>query len=76
MVRWQPLPTDMADEVRDLKTALRRAINDRGMRNLQELAQLTGIPDSTLSDAVGRRAHVPTGGNFKKILTACGSPPC
>jgi tetratricopeptide (TPR) repeat protein len=75
MVRWQPLPTDMAEEVRDLKTALRRAINGGGIRNLQQLARATGIPDSTLSDAVGRRAHVPTEGNFKKILSASGSPP-
>jgi hypothetical protein len=74
MVRWHPLPPGLPETVADLKRALRRAIDGAGYTNLGLLAQSSGVPATTISDAASRATVVPSKTVLVKILRVCKNP--
>jgi phage terminase large subunit-like protein len=74
MVRWHPMPPDLPEAVADFKRALRKAIDGAGYLNLGLLAQTSGVPASTISDAASRATVIPSKTVLVKILRACKSP--
>lgn len=74
MVRWHPMPPDLPEAVRDFKHQLRTAIDRAGYPNLGVLAQSSGVPASTISDAASRAAIMPSKPVLARILRACKNP--
>lgn len=71
MVRWHPMPPDLPEAAADFKRALRKAIDAAGYPNLGLLAQSSGVPASTISDAASRATVIPSLAVLVKILRAC-----